>query len=99
VSAGWTISNERFVKDNISRDVLNLLKIRGSWGVNGNIAVLAGYPWSSAISYNSSSYQFSANDTPSLGSKPSGLANPDLTWETSVQTDLRVSTCACSTTA
>ena len=88
VSAGWTISNERFIKDNISRDILNLLKIRASWGVNGNIAVLSGYPWSSAISYNSSSYQFTASDTPSLGSKPSGLANPDLTWETSVQTDL-----------
>ena len=87
VSAGWTISNEPFIKDNVSRDVLNLLKIRGSWGINGNIAVLAGYPWSSAISYNSASYQFTAGDTPSLGSKPSGLANPKLTWETSVQTD------------
>ena len=88
VSAGWTISNERFIKDNISKDILNLLKIRGSWGVNGNIAVLSGYPWSSAISYNSASYQFTDADTASLGSKPSGLANPDLTWETSVQTDL-----------
>ena len=87
VSAGWTISNERFIKDNVSKDILNLLKVRGSWGINGNIAVLSGYPWSSAISYNSSSYQFTASDTPSLGSKPSGLANPDLTWETSVQTD------------
>ena len=88
VSAGWTISNERFVKDNVSKDVLSLLKIRGSWGVNGNIAVLSGYPWSSAISYNSSSYQYTTSDTASLGSKPSGLANPELTWETSVQTDL-----------
>jgi len=88
VSAGWTISNERFIKDNVGKDILSLLKIRGSWGVNGNIAVLSGYPWSSAISYNSSSYQFTDADTASLGSKPSGLANPDLTWETSVQTDL-----------
>ncbi len=88
VSAGWTISNERFIKDNVGKDILSLLKIRGSWGVNGNIAVLSGYPWSSAISYNSASYQFTDADTASLGSKPSGLANPDLTWETSVQTDL-----------
>ncbi len=88
VSAGWTISNERFIKDNVGKDILSLLKIRGSWGVNGNISVLSGYPWSSAISYNSSSYQFTDADTPSMGSKPSGLANPDLTWETSVQTDL-----------
>ena len=88
VSAGWTISNERFIKDNVGKDILSLLKIRGSWGVNGNIAVLSGYPWSSAISYNSASYQFTDANTASLGSKPSGLANPDLTWETSVQTDL-----------
>ena len=88
VSVGWTISNERFIKDNVGKDILSLLKIRGSWGVNGNIAVLSGYPWSSAISYNSASYQFTDADTASLGSKPSGLANPDLTWETSVQTDL-----------
>ena len=45
VSAGWTVSNERFIKDNISRDILSFLKLRGSWGINGNIAVLSGYPY------------------------------------------------------
>ena len=87
VSAGWTISNERFIKDNISRSVLSFLKIRGSWGINGNIAVLSGYPYSTSISYNSKSYQFGTDNTLTLGSVPDGLANPNLTWETSVQTD------------
>ena len=87
VSAGWTVSNESFIKDNISRDVLSFLKFRGSWGINGNIAVLSGYPYSTSISYNSQSYQYGEDNTLSLGSKPDGLANPDLTWETSVQTD------------
>ncbi|MBR6882944.1 MAG: SusC/RagA family TonB-linked outer membrane protein [Bacteroidales bacterium] len=87
VSAGWTASNEPFIKDNISREFLSFLKFRGSWGINGNIAVLSGYPYSTSISYNSQSYQFGEDNTLSLGSKPDGLANPDLTWETSVQTD------------
>ena len=88
VSAGWTVSNERFIKDNVSKDVLSLLKIRGSWGINGNISVLSGYPYSTSISYNSKNYQFHDSDVLTLGSQPDGLANPNLTWETSFQTDL-----------
>ncbi|MBO4917400.1 MAG: TonB-dependent receptor [Bacteroidales bacterium] len=87
VSAGWTVSNEPFFKDNISRDFINFLKFRGSWGINGNISVLSGYPYSTSISYNSKSYQFGEDETLTLGSQPDGLSNPDLTWETSVQTD------------
>ena len=88
VSAGWTVSNERFIKDNIDRDILNFLKFRASWGINGNISVLSGYPYSTSISYNSQSYQFGEGDSLTLGSIPDGLANPKLTWETSVQTDV-----------
>jgi TonB-linked SusC/RagA family outer membrane protein len=88
VSAGWTISNERFIKDNIGKDILSFLKVRGSWGINGNISVLSGYPYSTSISYNSQKYQYGDDNTLSLGSQPDGLANPDLTWETSVQLDL-----------
>ena len=88
VSAGWTVSNESFIKDNISRDILSFLKFRASWGINGNISVLSGYPYSTSISYNSKSYQFGTDNTLTLGSQPDGLANPDLTWETSKQTDV-----------
>ena len=88
VSAGWTVSNESFIKDNISRDILSFLKFRASWGINGNIAVLSGYPYSTSISYNSQKYQFGTDETLTLGSQPDGLANPDLTWETSKQTDV-----------
>ena len=89
VSAGWTLSNEPFIRDNVSKDFLSFLKIRGSWGINGNIAVLSGYPYSTSISYNSKTYQFDVDGgAMSYGSQPDGLANPDLTWETSVQTDL-----------
>ena len=88
VSAGWTISNEPWFKDNVGRNAISFLKLRGSWGINGNISVLSGYPYSTSISYNSQSYQFGEDNALTLGSQPDGLANPDLTWETSVQTDL-----------
>ncbi|SKC54521.1 TonB-linked outer membrane protein, SusC/RagA family [Bacteroidales bacterium WCE2004] len=88
VSGFWNISNERFFKDNVDRNLISFLKLRGSWGINGNIAVLYNYLYSTSISYNSQSYQFGDTEELTLGSVPDGLANPDLTWETSVQTDL-----------
>ena len=88
VSAGWTVSNEPFFKNNVNTDVFNFLKLRASWGVNGNINVLTNYPYSTSIMANAVYYQYDP-DSPTLtmGSIPSGLANPDLKWETSVQTD------------
>ncbi len=91
VSAGWTISNEKFFKDNISRDAISFLKLRGSWGKNGNVNVLSGYQYASPIAMNQSFYQYNpsiGDGKLSYGSKPTGIANPDLTWETSEQVDL-----------
>jgi len=90
VSAGWTVSNEPFFKNNISRDAVSFLKFRGSWGINGNVNVLSGYRYSTSITLNGQWYQYnpSAGDgRPTYGSMPSGLANPNLKWETSEQFD------------
>ena len=90
-SAGWTLSNEKFFKDNISRDAVSFLKLRGSWGRNGNVNILSGYKYSSPIAANANFYQYypsKGDGSLSYGSKPTGLANPDLTWETSEQVDL-----------
>lgn len=87
-SAGWTVSNESFMKDNVSRDILSFLKLRASWGRNGNINVLGGYSYSTTIATNSQWYQYSVTDgAQTLGSAPNGLANPNLKWETSDQLD------------
>ena len=88
-SAGWTISNEPFFKHRVSRDAVNLLKLRASWGRNGNISVLNNYPYAATITLNGKKYQYDTEDnTYQTGSAPSGLANPNLTWETSEQIDL-----------
>ncbi len=89
VSAGWTISNEKFIKDNVSQNVLSFLKLRASWGRNGNISVLSGYPYSATIALGNNWYQYHVDQMGSdFASSPNGLPNPELTWETSEQIDL-----------
>ena len=89
VSVGWTISNESFIKDNVDQSLLNFVKFRASWGKNGNINVLNNYPYSTDILLNRVWYQYHVDSaTSSTGSLPSGLSNPNLRWEESVQTDL-----------
>lgn len=86
-SAGWTLSNESFIADNISTDILSFLKLRASWGRNGNINILRDYPYASVINANTVWYQYSGA-TQSYGSQPNGLPNPTLEWEESEQIDL-----------
>ena len=86
-SAGWTISNEKFFA-NVPRNAVSFLKLKGSWGQNGNISVLNNYAYSTSINFNGSWYQYGVLDgAPSYGSAPNGLANDKLKWETSEQSD------------
>lgn len=88
-SAGWTVSNEGFFKNNLTSDIISFMKLRGSWGQNGNINVLSDYKYSSTIAFNDSWYQYGVDDpAPSYGSHPSGLPNPNLKWETSTQLNI-----------
>lgn len=70
-SASWNIHNEAFMQD--IKNVLNVLKLRYSYGVNGNdnIAAYAHYGLYSDIVYNGIT-----------GQLPSQLQNRKLTWET-----------------
>ena len=89
VSVGWTLSNEKFIKDNVSRNALSFLKLRASWGRNGNVSVLSGYPYATTISLGNGWYQFGVDQIGSeYGSSPNGIPNPNLSWETSEQIDL-----------
>jgi TonB-linked SusC/RagA family outer membrane protein len=87
LAAGWTISNESFVKDNISTDILSFLKFRASWGRNGNINVLNNYQYASSINLNATWYQYGDQTTQYMASYPNGMSNPNLTWEQSEQLD------------
>ena len=87
LSAGWTLSNEKFFKNLVPDNIVSFAKLRASWGRNGNINVLSGYKYSSSIATGGQWYQYSNGTTVTNGSMPSGLANPNLTWETSDQLD------------
>lgn len=87
VSAGWVITNEDFMEN--SRQWLNFLKIRGSWGQNGNNAVST-FQYLSLISTNNNwgGYSFGDKiDFVDTGSYAYKLTNPDLKWETQEQLD------------
>ena len=92
-SAGWTISNEKFFKDAVNEDIVSFLKLRASWGQNGNVRILSDYPYVATISLNSQWYQYkpsTGNGDLTYGSGPTALANPDLKWETAEQIDLGI---------
>ena len=53
-SAAWTVSNEKFFQNLIDDKIFSFLKVRGSWGQNGNINVLSGYQYTTTVKYNGS---------------------------------------------
>ncbi len=87
-SAGWTFSNEKFFKDAVDEDIISFGKIRASWGQNGNVRVLRNYAYTAGIATNGQMYNYKDSKEVTYGSMPNGIANPDLTWETTEQLDL-----------
>ena len=71
-----------------AQDWLNFLKLRASWGQNGN-ASISNFQYLSTIKMSSSAgYYFANKGAMSTGAIPGVLANPEVSWETSEQTDL-----------
>src|SRR5690606_3832183 len=82
-SAGWNISEESFFNQ---EGVINTLKIRGSWGQNGNDRTGADRYRSLINSFNK--YYFfgiGEDEAEYIGSAPDRIENPNLKWETSEQ--------------
>ena len=74
ISAGWRLSQEKFLRN---VDAISELKLRASYGITGNNAV---NPYSTQILANTQTmYDFGG--TLAKGFAPSGVANADLTWE------------------
>ncbi|QKJ28782.1 TonB-dependent receptor [Mucilaginibacter mali] len=80
VSAGWTISEEGFVKNNLK--FIDLLKFRGSYGVVGSDNLPNGAKNSYEENYiRGGIYSFGQSNTPYTSIVPSTLANNSVTWE------------------
>lgn len=78
VGVAWVASEEQFIK-NIS--ALDLLKLRASWGINGNQEI-GDYQFVSVIN-NGRGYDF-GNGT-EVGSSPLFIENQDIRWEQAEQ--------------
>jgi len=83
VSAAWRLIEEPFLK-NVSW--LTDLKLRASWGITGNAGGINPYQSLATVASSGSDYQF--NHVYLTGINPSGIANPDLRWEKSAQTNI-----------
>lgn len=87
-SFGWNVTNEDFMTG--SSNWLSLMKVRASWGKNGNDNI-GDFAYTTLTNTGgSSNYYFGTSQSMSYGSKANRLANEDLKWEESVQTDLGV---------
>ena len=78
-SAGWVVSNEKFME---KLSWLNTLKLRASWGRLGNQNIGNYYNGSAILS---SGLNYSQGGVLYSGVAVRDMTNPDLTWETSQQ--------------
>ena len=85
-SAGWNISNESFMEGR--PEFIDHLRIRGSWGINGNERI-GEFRYTSLMD-GGQNYYFGAGDDMAMqyGASPSKLANPDIKWEETEQINL-----------
>lgn len=74
MALGWNVHEENFLKEN---NVLNYLKLRFTYGSNGNEAIS---PFSTLAQLSSTNYTDGAGGS-LFGFFPGRLANPDLGWE------------------
>lgn len=83
VSAAWRLIEEPFLK---SATWLSDLKLRASYGITGNAGGISPYQSLSTVAATGSDYVF--NNAYVTGINPTGIANPDLRWEKSTQTNI-----------
>ncbi|CAG4999114.1 TonB-dependent receptor SusC [Dyadobacter sp. CECT 9275] len=85
-SLGWRISEEPFMKSSPFSD----LKLRAGWGKTGNQEIpskITQARFTSSVS-GTTSYPLNSTNTYPAGTTYTRLANPNIQWEVSAQTDL-----------
>jgi TonB-linked SusC/RagA family outer membrane protein len=82
ILAGWKLSEEPIFKTNISENIIDLLKVRASWGRTGNqdIPTLGLFDYYQLINIGGQ-YPIDGSTVSQLASM-NGIASPTRTWET-----------------
>jgi TonB-linked SusC/RagA family outer membrane protein len=82
LSAGWIVSQEKFMS---AIPLINYLKLRGSWGQNGNQSI-GPFQYLAGVQYVGANYPFGPDKTNNtVGSQLTNLPNTEIKWETSEQ--------------
>ncbi len=81
---GWRLSEEKFLKDS---KLFDELKIRAGWGQSGNQFTGTNFSYLPALS-SFVKYVVGRGQTIVTGYAPVLFANPDLKWETAIQTNI-----------
>lgn len=84
LAVGWNIMNESFFANAGLDQLINNLKLRLSWGKNGNEAIT---PYSTLPVLRNIDY-LTDDHTPAFGFYPSQLGSPALGWETTTSTNI-----------
>ncbi len=71
------------------KDWIDFLKLRASWGQNGNADGIGNFDYTSLI-YNGLNYTFGSEQQQVNGAGPINTSNPDLKWETVEQTNVGI---------
>ena len=77
ISLGWRFDKEKFFP--IDRNIINMFKVRGSYGVLGNEAAVGDYAYMAVLARNNMTYSFGNN--PVTGSAVSTFVNENIAWE------------------
>ena len=77
VSVGWRFDKEKFFP--FDRNVVNMFKVRGSYGVLGNEAAVGDYAYQAVLARNNMTYSFGNNAV--TGSAISTFVNENIAWE------------------
>ena len=77
ISVGWRFDKEKFYP--IDRDIVNLFKVRASYGELGYEAAVGDYAIQATMARNNMTYSF--GNQPITGSAVSNFVNENLSWE------------------
>ncbi|MCK5135450.1 MAG: TonB-dependent receptor [Bacteroidales bacterium] len=83
ISAAWIVTKENFFH---AGPVINILKIRGSYGIIGNQAI-GDYQYETGLNYYAG-YIFGPDQAKVPGTIPSYFGNEEIKWETTKQMDI-----------
>lgn len=85
-AAGWNVGNERFMQN---QQIVDRLKFRASWGQIGNEKINSEAAIA-VVDPNLNNAVFGPNEQGHAAATPTSLANPELRWEETTQTNIGI---------